>query len=47
MSRRVAQTERAVAVAAAPAEQSGMAAVTQSADVVRVGFAPIVRVDAP
>jgi hypothetical protein len=53
MSRRVAQTERAVAavaaVAATPAEQSGMAAVMESAsaDVVRVGFAPIVRVDAP
>jgi hypothetical protein len=48
MRRRVAQIERAVAaVAAAPAEQSGMAAVTQRADVVRVGFAPIVRVDAP
>jgi len=48
MSRRVAQSERAVAaVAAAPAEQSGMAAVTQRADVVRVGIAPIVRVDAP
>ena len=48
MSRRVAQSERTVAaVAAAPAEQSGMAAVTQRTDVVRVGFAPIVRVDAP
>jgi hypothetical protein len=51
MSRRVAQTKRAVAavaaVAEAPAEQSGMAAVTQRTDVVRVGFAPIVRVDAP